>query len=102
MAKRTPCLRGEVLEADTTGPAVARVGTIQLNWVSPAYCPKLDNFFLLSGGPESSPVGVGVGHLPKAMEEIPRQQQEREGRALAVSNLQVGATREVEAVPVAG
>ena len=27
MDKRTPSLRGDVLRADTTGPAVARVGT---------------------------------------------------------------------------
>ena len=34
--KRTPSLRGEVLRGDTTGPAVSRVGIIQLNWVSSA------------------------------------------------------------------
>ena len=35
-------LRGEVLGADITGPVVARVGTVQLDWVSSAYCPKRD------------------------------------------------------------
>ena len=63
--KRTPSLRGEVLGADTTGPAVARVGTIQLNWS--AYCPKRDQFAFRR--PESSALRVGVGHQPKAMEE---------------------------------
>ena len=28
--KRTPSLRGEILGADTTGPAVARVGTVRI------------------------------------------------------------------------
>ena len=44
MDKHTPSLRGEVLGADTTGSAVARAGTVQLNWVSSAYCLKRDQF----------------------------------------------------------
>ena len=68
MNKRTPSLRGEVLGADTTGPAVARVGTIQLTWVSSAYCPKRDQFAFRR--PESTTVlRAGVGHQPKAMED---------------------------------
>ena len=65
MDKRTPSLPGEVLGADTTGPAVARVGTIQLNWVSSAYCRKRDRFAFR--WPEGTVLGVGVGHQPKAM-----------------------------------
>ena len=42
--KCTPSLRGDVHGADTTGPAVARVGTIQLNSVSSNYCPNRDEF----------------------------------------------------------
>ena len=67
MDKHTPSLRGEVLGADTTGPAVARVGTIQLNWVSFAYCPKRDQFAFRR--PESTVLCAGVGHQPKAMED---------------------------------
>ena len=63
--KRTLGPRGEVLGADTTGPAVARVGTIQLNWVSSAYCPKRDQFAFRR--PESTVLRVGVEHQPKAM-----------------------------------
>ena len=63
MDKRTPSLRGEVLGADTTGPAVARVGTIQLNWVNYAYCPKRDQFAFRR--PESTGLRAGVGHQPK-------------------------------------
>ena len=97
--KHTPSLRGEVLGADTTGPAVARVGTIQLNWVSFAYCPKRNQFdFRKSKG---TVLRVGVGHQPKARKNL-HQQGERRRRALAESILQVGATREVEAEPVAG
>ena len=69
MDERTPSLRGEVLGADTTEPAVARIGTVQLNWVSSAYCPKRDQFAFRR--PESSALRVGVGHQPKAMEEDP-------------------------------
>ena len=65
--KRTPSLHGEVLEADTTGPAVARVGTIQLNWVSSAYCPNRDQFAFRR--PESTVLRAGVGHQPKALED---------------------------------
>ena len=69
MDERTPSLRGEVVGADTTEPAVARIGTVQLNWVSSAYCPKRDQFAFRR--PESSALRVGVGHQPKAMEEDP-------------------------------
>ena len=64
--KCTPSLRGEVLGADTTGPAVARVGTIHLNWVSSAYGPTRDQFAFRR--PESTVSLAGVGHQPKAME----------------------------------
>ena len=67
MDKRTPGRRGKVLGADTTGPAVARVGTIQMNWVSSADCPKRDQFAFRR--PESSALRVGLGHQPQAMEE---------------------------------
>ena len=67
MDKCTPSLRGEVLGADTTGPAVARVGTLQLNWVSSAYCPKRDPFAFRR--PESTVLRAGVGHQPNAMED---------------------------------
>ena len=43
MDKRTPSLRGKVLGADTTGPAVARVGTIQLNLVSSVTVQNVTN-----------------------------------------------------------
>ena len=68
MDKRTPSLRGEVLGADTTGPAVARFGTIQMNWVGSAYCPKRDLFTFRR--PEKTLfVRAGVGHQRKAMED---------------------------------
>ena len=67
MDKRTPSLRGEVLGADTTGPAVARVGTSQLNWVRSAYCPKRDQFAFRRA--ESTVLRAGVGHQPNAMED---------------------------------
>ena len=66
MDKSTPSLRGEVVGADTTEPAVARVGTIQLNWVRSAYCPKCDQPTFRR--PESSALRIGVGHQPKAIE----------------------------------
>ena len=65
--KRTPSLRGEALGADTTGPAVARVGTIQLKLASSAKCPKRGQF--ASRRPENSVLRVGVGHQPKSMED---------------------------------
>ena len=64
--KRTPIQRGEVLGADTTGPAVSRVGTIQLHWVRSAHCPKRDQFAFRR--PESTVLSDGVGHQPKATE----------------------------------
>ena len=67
MDKRTPSLRGEVLGADTTRPAVARVGTIHLDWIDPAYSPKRGQF--ASRRPESTVLRAGVGHQPKAMED---------------------------------
>ena len=65
--KRTPILRGEVLGADTTGLAVARVGTIQLNRVSSAYCRKRDPFSFRR--PEGTFFRAGVGYHPNAMED---------------------------------
>ena len=67
MDKRTPSLRGEVLGADTTEPAVARVGTSRLNWVSSAYCPKRDLFAVRR--PESAVLRAGVGHQLNGMED---------------------------------
>ena len=99
MEQRTPTLRGKVLGADTTGPVVARVGTIQLNWVSSAYCPKRDQFAFRR--PESTVLRAGVDTSRKQWNTL-QQQEEPKRRALAESILQVGATREVEAVPVAG
>ena len=66
MDRRTPSLPGEVLGADTTGPAVARVGIIQLKLVSSAYCAKRDQFTFRR--PESTVWRAGVGHQPKAFE----------------------------------
>ena len=63
----TPSLRREVLGAGTNGPAVARVGTIHLYWVSFAHCTERDQFAFRK--PESSALRVGVGHLPKVMED---------------------------------
>ena len=102
MDKLTPSLRGEVLGADTTGPAVARVGTIQLNWVSSTYCPKRDQFAFRR--PKSTVLRAGVGHEPKASKawKTLQLQEEHERRALTESILQAGATREVEAEPAAG
>ena len=99
MGKRSPSLRGAVLAADTTGPAVARVGTIQLNWVSSAYSPKCDQFAFRR--PESSVLRVGVGHQPKAWKTL-QQQEEHERSVLTESILQVRATGEAEAGPAAG
>ena len=59
-------LRGEVLGADTTGPAVARIGIIQLDWITSAYCPKGDQFVFRK--PKGTELPVGVGHQMKAME----------------------------------
>ena len=67
MDKRTPGLRGEALGADTTWPAVAHVGTLQLNWVRSAYCPKRDQFAFRRL--ERTVLRTGVGHQPKAMED---------------------------------
>ena len=67
MDKRTPSLRGEVLGADTTEPAVARVGTIQLNWTWSDYCPKRDQ--LAFRRPESTVLRAGVDRQPKAMDD---------------------------------
>ena len=68
MDKRTPSLLGEVLGADTTGPAVARVGTTLKNeWVIFAYCPKCDQFLFRRA--ESTVLRAGVGHQPNAMED---------------------------------
>ena len=45
---------------------------------------------------------VDVGNQSKPWENTLQQRKERERRALAESILQVGATQEVEVVPVAG
>ena len=57
---------GKSSELIPPGPH-ARVGTIQLNRVSSAYCPKHDQFALRR--PESTVLRAGVGHQPKAMED---------------------------------
>ena len=51
----------------TAGPAVARAGTIQMNWVSSAYCPERDQFSFRR--PESTVLRACVGHQPKAMKD---------------------------------
>ena len=99
MDKRTPSLREGVVGDDTTRPAVARVGTVQLDWSRPAYCPKRDQIDFRT--PESSALRVGAGHQPKKRKAL-QNQEERECRALAGYILQVRATREVEAVSVPG
>ena len=89
MDTRIPSLRGEVLGADSTGPAVAsRSNSIELGKFY--LLPKRDQFAFRR--PESTVLRVGVGHQPEAM----GQPEERERRALAESILRVGATREVE------
>ena len=67
MDKRTPSLRGEVLGADTTGHAVARVKKNHWNWVSSAYCRKRDQFAFRRS--ESTVLHAGVGHQPNAEED---------------------------------
>ena len=44
-----------------------RVGTIQLNWVYSAYCPKRDQFSFRR--PESTVLRAGVGHQLNGMED---------------------------------
>ena len=62
--KRTPGLQGEVLGADTTGPAVAsRYNSFEM--VSSDYCPNAT--YLLSGAGKHCPAVVGVGHQLKTM-----------------------------------
>ena len=60
-------LRGEVPGADTTRPAVARVGIILLDWVTSAYGPKGDQFSFRK--PTGTLLRAGVGHQMKKMEE---------------------------------
>ena len=62
--KCAPSLRGEALRADITGPAVGRVSTTQMNWVSSAYSLKCDQFGFKRT--ESSALRVGFGHQLKA------------------------------------
>ena len=99
MDKRTPSLRGDVLGADTTGPAVARVGTIELNWVGLLTAQNVTN--LLFGG-RKAVLCVLVLDTSRKQWKTVQQQEEHERRALAESVLQVGAVLKVEAVPVAG
>ena len=64
--KRTPSLRGEVLEADTTGPTVAhRYNSTELG----KFClpPKRDLLAFRSAESTVSAAVVGVGHHVKAM-----------------------------------
>ena len=98
--KRTPSLRGEVLGADTTGPAVARVGTLHLNWVSSAYCPKRDTNLLFGG--RKALFCVLVWDTSRMQWKTLQQLVEHERRALTESILQAETTREVEAEPAAG
>ena len=67
MDKRTPSLRGEVLGADITVLAVARVNTLHCNWVYSAHCPQHDQFAFRR--PESAVLRAGVGHQPNAEED---------------------------------
>ena len=67
MDKRTPSLRGAVLVANTTRPAVSRVDTIQSNSVISAYCRKLDQFAFRR--PESTVLRADVGHQWNAMKD---------------------------------
>ena len=63
--KRTPGLQGEVLGADTTGPAVgSRYNSIELG----KFCllPKRDLLCFSEAGKHCAAV-VGVGHQLKAM-----------------------------------
>ena len=90
MDKRTPSLRGEVLGADTTGPAVVRVGTIQLNVTNLLFESRKALFCVL------------VQDTSRKQLKTLQQQEEHERRALTEFSLQVGATREVEAEPAAG
>ena len=98
---RNPSLRGEVLGAHTTGPAVARVGTVQLNWVSSAYhsAQTRDQF---SFGRREAQFWVLVWDTSRKQWKTLQQQEERELRALAESILQAGATRQLKAMPMAG
>ena len=97
--KRTPSLRGEVLGADTTGPAVAsRHNSIELG----KFCllPKRD--LLAFRRPESTVLLLLVWDTSRKQLPILHQREEGERRALAESILQAGEAREVEAEPVAG
>ena len=96
---RTPSLRGGVLGADTTGPAVAS-RTVQLNWLSSAYCPNVT--YLLFGGRKALCCCCWCGTPAEKQWAILQQREEGERRALAESILQAGEAREVEAEPVAG
>ena len=99
MDVRTLDLRGEVLGADTTETAVARVGTIQLNWVSSAYCPKRDQHAFRR--PESTVSRAGVGHQLNKMEDSTAARGPRAQGADEVHS-EARATREVKAEPAAG
>ena len=99
MDKRTPSLRGEVLGADTTGPELTRVGTIQLNWVSSVCCSKRYQYAFRR--PERTVLRAGVGHQPIAM-EYPTAARGARAQGVDGAILQVGVTQEVEAEPAAG
>ena len=57
---------GKPSELIPPGPR-SRVGAIQMNWVSSAYCPNVT--YLLFGGGKHCAAVVGVGHQLKAMDE---------------------------------
>ena len=99
MDKRTPSLRREVLGAGTAGPAVARVGTIQLNWVSSACYPKRDQRFFWRL--ESTVSRAGMGHQPEAMEGPAAARRAHAQGADGVHSASL-ATREMETEPAAG
>ena len=97
--KLTPSVRGEVLGADATGPAVAsRYNSIKLG----KFCllPKRD--VLAFRRPESTVLLLLVWDTSWEQWAILHQREEGERRALAESIMQAGEAREVEIEPVAG
>ena len=68
-----------------------RVGIIQLNWVSSAYCPNRDQFVFWRS--ESSALRVGVRHQPKAMEDLTAARGARAQRAGGVNSARWGNLR---------
>ena len=102
IALRTNVLRayeGKPSELIPPGPR-SRVGTMQLIWVSSAYCPNVT--YLLFGGRKALCCCCWCGTPAEKQWAILQQREEGERRALAESILQAGEAREVEAEPVAG